>query len=80
MGRVVPGRPRHRLRGRLQGVFTVVVTGGPRIGDMYVGVLATLGMLWLPPLLGGVLIMVLVTAVVRRSRTFRHYDADAPSA
>ncbi len=68
------------IRGRLQGVFTVVVTGGPRVGDMYVGALATLGALWLPPLLGGVVIMVLVAAVVRRSRTFRHYDADSPTA
>ena len=28
------------MRGRLQGVFTVVVTGGPRLGDLYIGVLA----------------------------------------
>jgi len=68
------------IRGRLQGVFTVVVTGGPRVGDMYVGVLATLGALWLPPLLGGLVIMVLVATVVRRSRTFRRYDANSPTA
>src|SRR5690606_35934671 len=29
------------IRGRLQGIFTVVVAGGPRIGDLYMGVLAT---------------------------------------
>ena len=40
------------MRGRLQGVFTVVVTGGPRIGDIYVGLIAAFGALWLPPLLG----------------------------
>ena len=67
------------MRGRLQGVFTVVVTGGPRIGDIYVGLLATVGALWLPPLLGGVVIMVLVAAVVRIQRTFRRYDALAPT-
>ena len=31
-----------RLRGRLQGVFTVVVAGGPRLGDLRAGATATL--------------------------------------
>ncbi|MEV0896646.1 MFS transporter [Actinoplanes sp. NPDC049802] len=31
-----------RLRGRLQGVFTVVVAGGPRLGDLRAGVTADL--------------------------------------
>lgn len=67
------------MRGRLQGVFTVVVTGGPRIGDIYVGIIAALGALWLPPLLGGIVIMVLVAALVRWQRTFRHYDGLRPT-
>src|SRR5690348_12373448 len=31
-----------RLRGRLQGVFTVVVAGGPRLGDLRAGATADL--------------------------------------
>ena len=30
----------HIPRDRLQGIFTVVVAGGPRIGDLYIGVFA----------------------------------------
>ena len=67
------------MRGRLQGVFTVVVTGGPRIGDIYVGVVASIGALWLPPLLGGVLIMVLLGVLVRLQRGFLRYDALSPT-
>jgi hypothetical protein len=29
------------MRGRLQGVFTVVVAGGPRLGDLRAGTTAT---------------------------------------
>lgn len=67
------------MRGRLQGVFTVVVTGGPRLGDLYIGVLTLTGALWFPPLLGGLLIVVLVATVVRVQRGFRRYDALAPT-
>lgn len=66
-------------RGRLQGVFVVVVTGGPRIGDLYVGIAATIGMLWVPPVVGGILIILLVAFLVRRSASFRAYDALDPT-
>ena len=66
------------MRGRLQGIFTVVVAGGPRIGDLYVGILALVGFLWLPPLMGGIIIMVLVGTMVRVQKTFRLYDALDP--
>ncbi len=68
------------MRGRLQGIFTVVVTGGPRVGDIYVGLIASLGALWLPPLLGGVLIIVLLATLVRVQRGFLAYDALSPTA
>lgn len=68
-----------RMRGRMQGIFTVVVTGGPRLGDLYVGVTVLLGALWFPPLLGGVLIIVLVAVLLRMQRGFREYDALAPT-
>jgi MFS family permease len=67
------------MRGRLQGIFTVVVTGGPRLGDLYIGVLALAGVLWFPPLLGGLIIIVLVGLLVRFQGTFRHYDALSPT-
>jgi MFS family permease len=66
------------VRGRLQGVFIVVVTGGPRVGDLYAGVLAATGLLFLPPLIGGVLIVGLVALLVRR-RGFLAYDALHPT-
>ncbi|MDF2442493.1 MAG: hypothetical protein JWR01_696, partial [Subtercola sp.] len=67
------------MRGRIQGVFMVVVTGGPRLGDAYIGILSAFAFLWLPPLMGGVFIVVLVLAIVRGNKRFRHYDALAPT-
>lgn len=66
------------IRGRLQGIFTVVVTGGRRLGALYSGTLATIGALWFPPLLGGVVIVVLVALAVRLTPRFRAYDAEHP--
>lgn len=67
------------MRGRLGGIFTAVVTGGPRIGDLYMGVLATLVALWFPPVLGGLLIVGAVGLVLRVQSGFRNYDAAHPS-
>ena len=67
------------MRGRLQGIFTVVVTGGPRIGDLYMGTLATIVALWFPPVLGGLLIVAAVGVILRVQRGFREYDAQSPS-
>lgn len=66
------------LRGRTQGVFTVVVTGGPRLGQMFAGSLATLTATWVPSLVGGVLVVVLVWLAVARVPSFRDYDALDP--
>jgi MFS family permease len=66
------------IRGRLQGIFIVVVAGGPRVGALYSGALATVAALWFPPLLGGILIIVVVAVLVRRSPRFRAYDALHP--
>jgi MFS family permease len=66
------------IRGRLQGIFIVVVAGGPRLGALYAGTLATLTALWFPPLLGGFLILGLVGFLVRMSPRFRSYDAEHP--
>ena len=66
------------MRGRLQGVFFSVVAGGPRLGDLYAGIVATVVALWAPALFGGVLIVVLVATMVRLHPSFRHYDKRAP--
>jgi len=66
------------MRGRLQGVFIVVVTGGPRVGDLFVGLVVALGVMW-PPLLGGVLVVVLVAVLARATPAFLRYDAQHPT-
>lgn len=66
------------MRGRLQGVFVVVVTGGPRVGALYAGALATVTALWFPPILGGLLVIALVAVLARRTPRFRSYDAENP--
>jgi len=67
------------MRGRLQGIYIVVVTGGPRLGDLFVGVVATVGALWAPPLLGGAIIIVLIAVLLRSRKGFRQYDALNPT-
>jgi MFS family permease len=67
------------MRGRLQGVYIVVVTGGPRIGDMYVGLFALAAAAWCPPLFGGVAIIGLIALLTRVQRSFRNYDARHPT-
>ncbi|WP_239451757.1 MFS transporter [Frondihabitans sp. PAMC 28766] len=66
------------MRGRLQGIFIVVVTGGPRVGDLFVGLLAAAGTVW-PPLLGGALIIALVGLLARLQPSFRKYDRLNPT-
>ena len=68
------------MRGRLQGVFMVVVSGGPRVGDLYAGILASMLTLWFPPLLGGLIIMAVVTVLMRSRPGLRSYDARTPTA
>lgn len=67
------------MLGRLQGTFTVGGTSGPRLGDLYAGLLTSTVALWLPPLLGGGLIIALVGAVLRFLPGFQDYDAQNPA-
>ena len=66
------------IRGRLQGIFIIVVAGGPRLGALYAGTLATFTSLWFPPLLGGFIVIALVAVLVRMAPRFRAYDAQNP--
>lgn len=68
-----------RMRGRLQGVFTVVVAGGPRLGDLLGGVVAhRLGEGW-TAVLGGTVCLVLIVALAASQRGFVRYDARHPT-
>lgn len=66
------------VRGRMQGLFYVVVAGGPRVGDLFAGALAAALALWAPALIGGLLIVALMTVMFRVYRGFQQYDAAAP--
>ncbi|OCG73866.1 MFS transporter [Microbacterium sediminis] len=66
------------FRGRLQGVFIVVVAGGPRVGALYYGTLATLFAHWVPAVAGGMIIVALIALLLRASTTFRAYDSLEP--
>jgi len=66
------------MRGRLQGVFIVVVAGGPRLGELVLGAQATwVGEAW-AAVAGGVACVVVLWLVVRAQRRFWHYDAHHP--
>jgi MFS family permease len=66
------------LRGRLQGVFIVVVAGGPRLGDMLAGGgTKILSEGWVL-LLGGILCIVVAWMVARWQSGFLKYDARNP--
>jgi MFS family permease len=67
------------MRGRMQGVFIVVVTGGPRLGDLRAGVLASTVGVSAAMVSGGVVIvvaMVLVAVLVPSFWLFRASRAD----
>ncbi|MEN5072527.1 MFS transporter [Isoptericola cucumis] len=66
------------LRGRLQGVFIVVVAGGPRLGEMVLGTEATwFGEGW-AAVAGGLACIVVLWLVVRFQPRFWRYDARHP--
>ena len=67
------------LRGRLQGVFTVVVAGGPRLGDFLIGTLAELTSEELAMVIGGIACVVGVLVAVALQRRFLTYDARDPT-
>ncbi|MFN8157286.1 MAG: MFS transporter [Candidatus Nanopelagicales bacterium] len=65
-------------RGRLQGIFTVVVAGGPRLGDVESGTVAALFGETVSVVSGGVLCIVTTLALVAAVPTFLKYDAKHP--
>lgn len=67
------------LRGRLQGVFTVVVAGGPRLGDFVAGSVAQLTGTGAAMVYGGVACVVGALVAVACQRRFLAYDARHPT-
>jgi hypothetical protein len=68
------------MRGRLQGVFVVVVAGGPRLGDALVGSTAALWGEQTAVVVGGVACIVATLFFALRNRGFVRYDARHPVA
>ncbi|MET7304034.1 MFS transporter [Embleya sp. NPDC005575] len=72
---ILQTRAPDEMQGRIQGVFTVVVAGGPRLGDLRAGAMATtttLGIAWSG---SAMLCVVLVLVGGLAVRPFRRYDA-----
>ncbi|CCA55519.1 probable multidrug resistance transporter, MFS superfamily [Streptomyces venezuelae ATCC 10712] len=67
------------MRGRLQGVFIVVVAGGPRLGDFLAGSIADLTSPAVAVTGGGIACVVAVGALAVYARGFRRYDALDPT-
>lgn len=81
------------LRGRLQGVFTVVVAGGPRLGDSLAGASAALWALVfgassvstgapgeaMSLLVGGIVCVLGAAVLMRITPSFLRYDAEHPT-
>ncbi|WP_369045166.1 MFS transporter [Sinomonas sp. P10A9] len=67
------------MRGRLQGVFTVVVGGGPRLGDVFSGGTASwLGEGW-SIVVGALVCIALVWVLHVAQPRFARYDAENPT-
>jgi len=66
------------FRGRLQGVFTVVVAGGPRLGDVEAGAVAALAGETVSVVSGGIACVALAIGLARAVPSFMKYDAHHP--
>ncbi|WP_182113928.1 MULTISPECIES: MFS transporter [unclassified Actinotalea] len=66
------------MRGRLQGIFIVVVAGGPRLGDLLLGWVGEATTEWLAAVAGGLACAVLVLVLALTQRRFWQYDARSP--
>ncbi len=69
-----------QMRGRMQGIFVVVVAGGPRLGDLRAGATASLTSVTLSWVGGGLLCAGGVLVAARFVPAFWRYDARQPQA
>jgi MFS family permease len=66
------------LRGRLSAINIIVVTGGPRLGDVEAGVVASLVSPWFSVVSGGAACVVGAVLLARRYPELGRYHADDP--
>ncbi|WP_326649744.1 MFS transporter [Streptomyces sp. NBC_01750] len=67
------------MRGRLQGVFIVVVAGGPRLGDFLAGSVADLTSPAVTVTGGGIVCVLAISLLALSRRGFVRYDARNPT-
>ncbi|MEZ0067368.1 MFS family permease [Streptacidiphilus sp. MAP12-20] len=67
------------MRGRLQGVFIVVVAGGPRLGDFESGLVAQLSTPSISAASGGLACLASLLLLLARYPSFLRYDSRAPT-
>jgi hypothetical protein len=63
------------MRGRLQGVFIVVVAGGPRLGEMWLGTEATWWGEGNAAIIGGITCIVALWLLLAWQKNFLKYDS-----
>ncbi len=66
------------FRGRLQGVNTVVIAGGPRLGDVEAGVVASIGGEAFSVIAGSIACTVIAIGLAAKFPGFWRYDARNP--
>jgi hypothetical protein len=67
------------MRGRMQGVFTAVVAGGPRLGDVRAGAMAAATTTTISWAGGGIACAAVVIVAGLAVQSFWRYDTGAPS-
>jgi hypothetical protein len=67
------------MRGRIQGVFTVVVAGGPRLADLVHGLVADATSTAFAVTAGGIATIVLTLVAAALGRSLWRYDARHPT-
>lgn len=77
-GAILQAAVTDQLRGRVQSIFTIIVTGGPRVGDVVTGAVASMLAIWSPLIAGGMAILVTIWLLARRTPSFKAYDRDDP--
>jgi MFS family permease len=77
-GSILQSAATDEMRGRMQGVFTVVVAGGPRIADTLHGLLGAAVGTTATVAGGGVLVVVLAVVAAALLPAFRRYRAPRP--
>lgn len=63
------------MRGRMQGVFLVVVAGGPRLGDLRAGAMASAAGVSVAMVSGGIVVVVAMLVVALLVPSFRRFRA-----